>query len=755
MRKRAVVVSIFFQISTLFLAMFAFSFILSQSQTVSAIVPDSDPSPAVANNPTQSFQHPVAKQIELSGGLDKSTVQDVQLKDGTAAQAYLTKDKSMAVTKSGDTFQLDSNGNAIDASIGTSNLVGKTDSYSYSSFGNLYTTQNFFVGNLLQGVTAAIAVAGAIQLIGSLAGLDQGVTTSLTLSATSGILAYKSAVGLFGKSTNQLGSGGIVSKSLTNFQAGLIGIGVAAAVFVLTYKTEKKKLVKFACLPWEPPLGGSQCEQCNKDPFRPCSEYRCKSLGQACQLLNPATGQELCSWVSRNDVTSPKIQPWIAALKPIEYKLKYVPDTAIRPPAIGTKITSSSGTGCLPAFTPLEFGITTDEPAQCKIEYNHTSTFDAMQFFVGESNYYSYNHTQKMRLPSPSSSVEGPLAPELRNDGTFSLYVRCRDANGNQNVDEYVINFCVDQGPDNLPPLIESFSIPSGSFVTFKQENVPIEVYVNEPSQCKWSRESKSYDDMENSLACSSQSHEVNANLQYTCAGNLTGVKDRDASTFYFRCKDQPTKADNLRNVNVQSTPFVLKGSQPLYIANIAPNASASILDSTETVPVNLQVETINGANEGVALCSFSPTGARDSYIAMFATDSYLHSQSLSLTGGNYTYSIRCVDAGGNAAEGNTTFSVIVDKQEPKVTRAYRQEGLKVVMNEDAECSYSLTSCNFNIDEGIKMIYSRADDKKNLFAEWKPTAVYHIKCRDSYGNQPSPNACSIVASAIDITKKSK
>ena len=41
--------------------------------------------------------------------------------------------------------------------------------------------------------------------------------------------------------------------------------------FVLLYKKESKKLISFQCLPFEPPIGGSKCEECNKDPFRPCS----------------------------------------------------------------------------------------------------------------------------------------------------------------------------------------------------------------------------------------------------------------------------------------------------------------------------------------------------------------------------------------------------------------------------------------------------------------------------------------------------
>ncbi len=605
---------------------------------------------------------------------------------------------------------------------------------------------------LVQGLNYAILVAGVIQLIGPLIGLSSQTTKALTVSAIGGIIAGKAVGSLgaagFGKEANLIGGkfGNWLTGGYGQFTVGAI---VAIAIFIAMYSSESKKLVNFQCLPFEPPLGGSQCEQCNKDPFRPCSEYRCRSLGQACQLLNAGTGQEQCAWVGSNDVKSPTITPWDAALSP--FGLKYLPDTAVRPPAIGTKIVTSSG-GCLPAFTPLQFGITTDEPSQCKIDYNHTSSFDDMQYYFGGSNYYAYNHTEQLRLPGPDTG-NNSIAPEIKNDGSFSLYARCRDANGNFNVDEYAFSFCVDKGPDTTPPVIEGFSIPSGSYVGFNQNTVPIELYVNEPSECKWSTQSKAYDDMENSLTCFTQSYQVNANLQYTCYGNVTGVTNNQDNNYYFRCKDQPGKPDNQRNVDVQSTLLDLKGSQPLVILSASPNST--ITGSADTVPVTLQLETSAGAQgNGNATCYFSPTGENDSYIAMFETNSYLHSQDLNLPNGNYNYYFRCIDLGGNAAEANTTFSVSVDKQAPQVTRVYKQDALKIVTDESAECSYSLTSCNFDISDGLKMIYSNPDIRNNLYAEWKPSSTYYIRCRDLFGNEPSPNQCSIVVSAVTLTGKS-
>lgn len=611
------------------------------------------------------------------------------------------------------------------------------------------TQLNFFVANLLEGVVWGGVIALGVKFLGPMLGLSEEQSNAAAIATFGAITSGKLVYGLVGPGGWLAPAQGssILGLSPGVFSTG-VGVLVGIALFVALYKTEKKKLVTFQCLPFEPPLGGENCEECNADPFRPCSEYRCRALGQACQLLNPGTAEEKCTWVSPKDVTSPTIQTWTSALKP--QGLSYVPDTTIRPPNRGVKIVR--GNGCLQAYTPLEFGITTNEPSQCKLDYALSKSLDEMQFFMGDSNYYRYNHTQRMRLPAPESNIsQGELAPELENDGSYSLYLRCRDANGNENADAFVFNFCVDQSPDTTPPIIESTSIITNSPVRFNADTIPIEVYMNEPSDCKWSRQQKSYDDMENSMTCATESYQINANLNYVCAGNLTGIKNLEENKFYFRCRDQPNKEDKDRNTMTQSYELTLKGTQPLGILSTSP--SGTIFGSTDTVVVDLGVKTDDGAEEGKSICYFSNTGEIDTFVSMFSTNNFEHEQSLDLIAGSYEFFFRCIDAGGNTAESKTSFSVSIDKQAPLVTRAYREEGLKIVTNEEAECVYSLTSCNYNFEEGVPLIYSNPSIKNNHFLEWNPNAIYYIKCSDLYMNMPSPNACSIIVNTIELAKK--
>lgn len=605
-------------------------------------------------------------------------------------------------------------------------------------------TESASVWNALgSGVIWGAAAAAVVYLVGDFLGLDDNQKEAAAIAAAAGVGIARTGYIL----SSQVGSTGAVSGSGIFYTAPIpIAIGIAIVVYIAVYRDQSQKVINFQCLPYEAPVGGRNCEECNGDPMRPCSEYRCKALGQACEIVNTGTTEEKCVWVNPNDATSPTITPSVDELTENHRYTNH----ETRPTSLGTKIVyNNNANGCLQAFTPLSFGITTNEAAQCKIDIDHKDTFEEMQFFFGGTNLFLYNHTQTFSLPSPESL--NAEAPELLTDGKYDFFVRCRDKNGNENVDEYAIQLCVDPSPDTTAPVIVDTSIPSDSYVKFGIQSVPVSFYVNEPATCKWSTQDKEYSVMENTMNCATTLKQVNARELYTCQTNFTGIVDRQTNNFFIRCKDQPQKPEEDRNVNVVSYKYNLRGSQPLNIIFTSPNGT--VTGNTNTIPIELKVTTDDGANEGISICSFSATGLPDSYVLMFETDAVEHTQRLDLPTGNYNYKFRCVDYGGNAVEAETGFSVVVDTFAPLVTRAYRdssENALKIVTNEDAACAYSLNSCNFNFDEGIEMLYLSTSNKKAHYSEWKPNVAYYIKCRDVFNNEPGPNTCSLVASATNI-----
>jgi hypothetical protein len=353
-----------------------------------------------------------------------------------------------------------------------------------------------------------------------------------------------------------------------------------------------------------------------------------------------------------------------------------------------------------------------------------------------------------MSLPGPDAI--NAVAPELKNDGTYTLYARCQDANGNFNQDAFSIRFCVNPGPDTTPPRIEDVNVPSNSPITYEQEELDLEVYVNEPAECKWSRTDASFENMENIMSCDNNLWEMNNRNVYTCRTTLTGIEDRKTNAYYLRCKDKPNAEEGDRNVNTQSYLYNIIGTQPLNILSVGPNET--IKGSTDTIPVFLSVRTDNGYNNGEALCYYSTTDNEEDYIQFAETGGNVHEQRQDLDSGSYTYYYKCVDLGGNAVYDSTSFNVDVDRQSPIVVRAYKSSGeLKIITSEEADCSYSNKDCNFNIDEGIQM--STLDNQAHN-AEWKITQNYYIRCKDEYDNQPSLSldnvGCSIVVRPYEI-----
>jgi len=153
---------------------------------------------------------------------------------------------------------------------------------------------------------------------------------------------------------------------------GIIGIVIAIYMFVAGIGKSKKKVVDFQCLAWQPPTGGDDCSKCNTyDPFGvPCTDYRCKSLGQTCELINKGTGQEKCIDNSPTDVSSPRISPLFGSISE-GYEYYDIQNT-------GFKLVETIGKDCIPEFTSIDFGIKTDKPAQCKIGEDSLQTYNQM-----------------------------------------------------------------------------------------------------------------------------------------------------------------------------------------------------------------------------------------------------------------------------------------------------------------------------------------------------------------------------------------
>jgi hypothetical protein len=619
-------------------------------------------------------------------------------------------------------------------------LFGGTEWYSY------------LFGHIAEGAIWAGGIFAANTLLqGFLPEEYHDLADTYAWSLFGAVLAGKTVTGALEAAFPGMRAVETGKKGITISKAGWIGIGAAAAYFVLAFRYETYEVITFTCQPWDAPTGGDHCDECNQQGILPCSEYQCRSLGQACELINKGTDEERCAWINRGDVEFPRIEPWEEAL--INENYVYNPDDTISPPDRGVRIqyTEAQPSQCVPAFTPLSFGIKLTnedgepEPAKCKLDTARKESFDDMRFYFSDGLLLE-EHSYSLSLPGAGGDVE------IENDGEYSIYVRCQDANGNYNSANFVFNFCVDQGPDTTPPLIVQTSIPSGMPIAFNQTLIDLEVYVNEPvADCRWSHLDQGYENMEGEMDCTGGDNlnDVNSLGLYTCETTLDGIKDRQENKFYFRCED------TTGNINEESYEFILIGTQPLVIDWVKPENESIIRDSTEAVKVTLEARTSAGYDEGASNCYFSDTGEEDNY-PLFLGDgdysNYEHSQDLWLREGSYEYLIKCCDLGNNCDYESINFEVESDSTPPLVVRAYHEETyLKIITNEAARCVYDTKyenyPCDYVFDDGTSMTTL---EEVNHYTSWNPQMTFYIRCQDEYGIQPAPDECSIIVRPSDL-----
>lgn len=587
-----------------------------------------------------------------------------------------------------------------------------------------------FGNSLTTGLKWGFTVYTSIAMLGPMLGLDTEETQAYSLALGVGSMV---AGFVYGASpTKEVSTG-------RGWAAAIVGIAVAYLTYVLNYEEKEYRQVTFNCEPWQAPVGGEFCEACNNRNL-PCGEYQCRSLGQACELLNEGTDDEACAWVNRQDVKEPIITPNLNALLDGH---TFTPITGA-PNESGTILSDTSNVkGCIGAFIPFKFGITTDELSRCKVDTKRKATINDMRFFIDGSSTFKYNHSQTISLPRTGNGTI-----ELKNDGNFELFLRCEDANGNANVAEFVIKYCVEPGPDTTAPQIIGTEFGNNKPIVFDAKNLSTKIFTNEEAECRWSKDDKDYDDMlHNMTDCGDSNGDPVANQPaYSCNAFFPGIKNEVLNKFYIKCKDNLKAPLNESNVNVQSFEFNIIGTRPLAIDYANPNGT-TIKDSPDSVKVTLEIGTIAGYSEGNSICS-SSSQENDGFVPFLNTNSYIHTTDLYLTEGTYEYWVRCVDLGGNSDKTKLTFDVDSDSAEPEVVRVYKEElNLRISTDEIASCVYNTKDCTYLFEDGIVM--TKTVDEMGHYTEWNPQTKFYIKCRDDFNNKPSPDECSIIIKPLE------
>ncbi|MCD4770876.1 hypothetical protein K8R30_00490 [archaeon] len=501
-----------------------------------------------------------------------------------------------------------------------------------------------------------------------------------------------------------------------------LGIGKTLAAILdpigwYVFKDVKEKYVYFTCSPWTPPAGGADCEKCNGDPWKPCSDYRCHSLGAACKLMNKGSAEELCI-SDVDDGRLPAISLWADVISG---------GVAHDEGSSGFSLRAADG-GCLDAYIPIVLGVTTSELARCKFD-GEMIDFENMTHEFG-SNLYLYNHSVTIELPDLSHGQ----SQGYNWTSDYSLYVKCEDTHGHESSGFYTIDMCLKEGEDTREPVIRSVSPENDGIVGFETVSQDLEVRTNELSTCRWDFQDRDYSLMVNEMVCDDVFGAPSNPFGYVCSSVLPV---NVSSTYYIRCMDQPW-LDGLGNANVRS--YVLNLRKPdfmILIGKVRPEGV--IVVGTAMTTIELKVATSGGGDSHT--CSYSFSGY-DRMIEMFETGGTKHIQVLSRPAGKNKAYIECVDETGDFNRNFTEFEIIRDSSSPLVARVWQNGNTLYFITEDSEeCRYSTESCQFGWENASS---AGGGDRHSISAMHGQT--YYVKCMDDFGNVPS--ACSIVTNVL-------
>jgi hypothetical protein len=589
-------------------------------------------------------------------------------------------------------------------------------------------------------MTVGIVVGIAALIVGLLG--EEVSTTGLIAGGIAGVAAaYATQIGI-----NML-AGNTFAQSFTfvfSTFGGLgvlslgIGIGVAVAVMLIfgggIFGGDcEPVIVTYTCKPWVPPKGGDSCAECNpggsENPIglTPCSEYRCRSLGQACDFVNKGSDNELCVKGTVDDGAGPIMEPQLGVIGSGDDGsggLKYSDVTAN-----GFRLTNLQG-GCVEAYTPLTFGLTTNERAICKFDISDKA-FVNMTHDLGP-NVPVFNHTTTFPLPDPSHGE----ACGFDWSGALSLYIKCQDTYGNEAPGHYIIDTCVNKGEDVSPPNFRATNPADGTLLSQGVSSEEIKVYTHEPSDCKWDAEDVAYGEMTNPMTCENDCDDLGP-FGYLCSTTVPIIGGDNK--FYVKCLDQPWLAGGAnagdRNPNLQSFEYDLKRVENgLAIEKIAPDEDFET--NTVVTTVELKVKVVGGGERPVCTYTFE-----DYEDIMHTSDSVIHTYDLNLQSGNYDILVRCEDETGDFVEERAQFRMVRDTSQPQVSRIWQNGNtLNFITSEEAECKFSTKTCGFNFETG-----EEGGDGTEHSIKVIAGKRYYIKCKDE--NENIPSGCSIAVEA--------
>ncbi len=612
------------------------------------------------------------------------------------------------------------------------------------------------------GAAVAAAITGAIittAIVAAVPGLTIAFSiTAATLSAITGGL-YTALTGTLAATAASTAPVPFIGWFIAA-AAALTAAFIALWTFIGGVGDTKEVEVEFECNAWKAPQASEeQCELCNNDPDGlPCNEYRCHSLGEGCRIIGEDELYEnettVCYYAGEGDNTAPYIMK-----DSIEGDYQFITDNL--PENVDLQI-KKSNTECIQENSKISFKLKTtdggggeDEYAVCAYNWesvgvNPENNYENVpevtdgEYFNG-GRVFAKTHIFDKRLPGIDEAESVSGNPGNR-EGDLNMYVRCidygqgNDGAGNFNIEEYVINICITDRPDEEIATINKYLPSSGSYIPYGKNESSLQIYLSEPASCSWSEKDEGYEEMKPFTLCEDNYNKCSSGINCKCSTLLSELTQEE-NKIYIKCKDTNG------NINLQSFEYIIKATQsPLEITSTSPEGKIK-RGGTEGA-VELTATTSGGAYNGKSICRYkfirgsNFEGLGDEF---YNTNSTNHKQVFTegLPDGDYTILTECKDEADNKAQKNITFTLEVDDSPPVVVRAYKDGGnLKLITDENARCYYSFKDCNFGFDDEDVTSMTTALSKEHS-AKWIGGKNYYVKCEDAWETRNSGCAIKI------------
>jgi hypothetical protein len=548
-------------------------------------------------------------------------------------------------------------------------------------------------------------------------------------------------------------------------------IAILAIVYALfTEGTDHEYFItEFKCEAWQPPLVG-KCEECNND-VRPCSEYKCKSIGNNCQYFVENGEPGYCATL--NDIWNAKIEPWKEVLTP-ENAYSNVS-------SFGFKIENKKNNEkAVNAWESVAFGIITDKEAICKIDTNHSMKFEEMRYIMDSELDYATGkidgkHHRIVLSPyativSPDENI-GTTLPMKEGDNEY--YIICQNFAGLVNDAPFVVQVKQAEGPDLTAPLITRIAPENNAYLALNSTTLNLFMYLNEPAECRYSFESynsgwtdsgggivsitqvpdqdisiEAYPDavVENPnsipMACIT-SPSMGFYGEWMCAAFITNYTAN--KKLYIECKDQPGLIESgMKRRNIVKEEYSANICEKgLYIDSIEPNGNVELNSNTS---IELKIKTSGCINNGDAICSFRLPYYGSAYSTMLITGNKTHLQPLTSLGqGAKDIDVVCEDIAGNKAEAHTNFTIFIDDKPPVISRIFIDSGSLVLnTDEESECLANKNNMTIGCDFGYESATGRYFSTHTMALSGKGGDIFYVKCRDRFGNGPISDCTQII-----------